>query len=161
MLFQIIEKLYGLNLGCDEPLRNGELLSHIFKFEDRLVKWQRELTDNLRLVDSDSITAHAVQSHVFDGAWVTLRLRIILTLRQINIRLLLHRPVILRLLDRNDNARVGYQDDSLLQQMGTNSVRICLESASQLISLVHAAIQSQQTQGALLGAWWFSLYYSE
>ena len=166
ILFQVIDQLYGLNLGCDEPLSNSELLSQIFKLEDRLVNWQRELTNDLQLVDSDTVAVHATQLNLIDSLWVTLRLRIILTLRQTNLRLLLHRPVILRLLDRNDYARAGFHDDSLLQQMGTNSVRVCLNSASQLISLVHAALvhpalEGQQTKGDLLGAWWFSLYYSK
>lgn len=161
ILGQVIEQLYDCNLGCSDPLTSRELLSQIFKFEDWLAAWQRDLPNDLRLVENETITVYASQSTFSSMDSLRLKMRVILTLRQMNLRLLIHRPIIIRLLDRISSSQTDQHDASLLQQMGANSVRICMDITSQLVALVRSALIGVQGSGPLLGAWWFTLYYSK
>jgi len=88
------------------------------------------------------------------------RFKIILTLRYHNTRILLHRPILVKFLDILGKPTVDKQELSLLQQIGSNSLKNCVESSMEIISIVHMIVKSIGVQRSLLGAWWFSLYYS-
>ncbi len=96
-----------------------------------------------------------------ENAWRQLRLRFILTLRYTNVRILLHRPVLVKFLEGLSNP-VDNHDFSMLQQVGAIHIQIAIKSAKEIICLVLSALQSAsgRAKWGLLGAWWFSLYYS-
>lgn len=52
-------------------------------------------------------------------------------------------------------------EDSMLKQVGQRSKSICFQSASELVSIVNILTHSAEPKRGLLGAWWFTLYYSE
>lgn len=53
------------------------------------------------------------------------------------------------------------QDLKLLQQIGMNSMQIVVESAMEIIDIVWRVVSEPGWKQSLLGAWWFSLYYSK
>jgi hypothetical protein len=48
----------------------------------------------------------------------------------------------------------------LFQQIGFNSVQICMHAASEIINIVNQVVHSTGIQRKFLGACWFTLYYS-
>jgi hypothetical protein len=135
----------------------------VYKIENQLSEWRRALPPQLKLITTGDLAPDRLppEEEIAADTWQELRLRFILTLRYTNIRILLHRPVLVRFLDGLDDPRDN-QDVSLLQQVGTNSIQISIRSAKEIICLVHLVIQSsgRSKKRGLLGAWWFSLYYS-
>ncbi|KAJ8118505.1 hypothetical protein OPT61_g526 [Boeremia exigua] len=45
-------------------------------------------------------------------------------------------------------------------QVGANSIRICAEAAFDIIAMMHQVLTGPDSPRHLLGAWWFSLYYT-
>ncbi|KAB8256860.1 fungal-specific transcription factor domain-containing protein, partial [Aspergillus pseudonomiae] len=154
-----IDLLYGQNLGCDPPLPIGEAVAHVFSLEQELFSWERQLPDAMRLINSDGVEeAHQVAASDYDFA--ALRFRIILTLRYANYRLLLHRPILVRFLDACGGSQSDPQQLQLLHQLGLSSMQICADSTMQIIDLVYDIVHRSDKRPNLLGAWWFSLYYT-
>ena len=88
------------------------------------------------------------------------KLRIILTLRHHNVRALLHRPILTMFLELAGKFEVNQQEIILLQQIGSNSVKICAESTMEIVAIVSTIVKSTGERRNWLGAWWFSLYYT-
>jgi len=115
--------------------------------------WERALPENMGLRNSGDFP--------FQGDDADLeRYRVIITLRYHNIRILIHRLVVVRFLDTCGKFDPADQELALLQQIGSNSVQICVRSSLEIISIVHSIVHSSGVRRGLLGAWWFSLYYT-
>ncbi|OQV06994.1 Fungal specific transcription factor domain-containing protein isoform 2 [Cladophialophora immunda] len=163
VLCTIIDSLYGQNLACSFKANAVDTVALVYKIENQLSEWQRGLPSHMRLIATQDILPERLP-HVessAEEAWRQLRLRFILTLRYTNVRILLHRPVLVKFLDGLSNP-ANHQDTSLLQQVGTIHIQIAIKSAKEIICLVHNALQSAtgRSKWGLLGAWWFSLYYT-
>ncbi|OAG40419.1 hypothetical protein AYO21_05319 [Fonsecaea monophora] len=163
VLCTIIDSLYGQNLACSFKAGAVETIALVYKIENQLSEWQRGLPSHMRLIATQDVLPERLP-HVegsAEEAWRQLRLRFILTLRYTNARILLHRPVLVKFLDGLSNP-ASHQDTSLLQQVGTIHIQIAIKSAKEIICLVHNALQSAtgRSKWGLLGAWWFSLYYT-
>lgn len=93
--------------------------------------------------------------------YFSLKFRVILTTRYLNVRVLLHRPVLVKFISASRSPDYDSQDLMLLKQIGMNSMQICMESAMEIIDIVFAAVSEPGWKESLLGPWWFSLYYSK
>lgn len=91
----------------------------------------------------------------------SLKFSVILTLRYLHLRILLHRPVLVKFIDACGKGGIDAHEESLLRQIGSNSMQICMECAMSIIDIIHEVVHSSGWQKGLLGAWWFSLHYSE
>jgi histidinol-phosphate/aromatic aminotransferase/cobyric acid decarboxylase-like protein len=89
------------------------------------------------------------------------KFRVILTLRYLNLRVLLHRPVLVKFIAASRYPDRDQQDLKILQQIGMNSMQIVTESAMEIIDIVSRVVLEPGWKQSLLGAWWFSLYYSK
>jgi hypothetical protein len=58
-----------------------------------------------------------------------------------------------------DNFDIDPQEINLLQQLGGNSVQICVKSSMEIIAIIHNIVASPTPRRLWLGAWWFTLYY--
>lgn len=151
---KVLDVLYGGNLGC-EPLKNlFDITSQVLKIEHELSETQTQFPPTLSLVQAEDITREP------EASLPILKFRVILTLRYHNLRILTHRPIFHKYLEA-----VGSQDDSIqqisiLHQIGANSLRTCVQSATVIIELVAQNVRSSVGARSLLGAWWFTLYYS-
>jgi hypothetical protein len=164
VLCSTIDQLYGSNLACSHTANAGDTIAVVYRIEDQLLEWQRGLPPEMRLIATHDILPERLPpaENSSESAWRQLRLRFILTLRYTNVRILLHRPVLVKFLDGLNNPNPNH-DLAMLRQMGAINVQITIKSAKEIICLVHNALESAsgRSKWGLLGAWWFSLYYSE
>jgi hypothetical protein len=136
-------------------------MSHIFSMEQHLFSWERSLPQNLQLVSTASLDDMPQQHLSSDTQYFSWKFRVILTLRYLNLRVLLHRPVLVKFISASRSPDRDSQDLKLLQQIGINSLQICTNSAMEIIDIVDRVVAEHGWKQGLLGAWWFSLYYSE
>ncbi|KAJ5446850.1 Transcription factor [Penicillium cf. griseofulvum] len=159
-LWNTLELLYGQNIGCDGPLPVGESVAHIFNLEQHLFSWERSLAHPLQLISSTSIGNLPHDQMSSNSQYLSLRFQVILTLRYLNLRVLLHRPILVKFITASRSPDRDPQDMRLLQQIGMNSLQICANSAMEIIDIVHRVVSEPGWKRSLLGAWWFSLYYT-
>lgn len=165
-MYTIIDTLYGNNVASSDSLNANavETVARVYAIETQLSDWQRSLPLEMKLISIQDLSpSHLPPDHDPTGQlWKELRLRFVITLRYINLRILLHRPVLVKFLDGAENTHDS-QDTSFLQQVGSNSIQIANQSAKELICLVHDVIEApaRSKKRGLPGAWWFSLYYSK
>lgn len=107
----------------------------------------------MRLIKEMDISEHTVKDLTLD------RFHTILTLRYHNLSILIHRGVLVQLCDHMDDLGSQTQDILALMDAARSTVRICVESATDIIMLVHAVAKSDGVFRNVLGAWWFTLYY--
>lgn len=124
---------------------------HVPMIENELHGWSRHIDDFIR---KDATATKDMEG--FDAART--RLRTILSLRLLNSRALLHRPILQRLLA----ACCSPTEHPLAQFLhllpsAWNCVDSCFASARELIRIIHRHCKRKQS----LGAWWYSLYYSK
>lgn len=159
-LWNVLDLLYGQNIGCDAPLPTTEIISNIFSLEQQLFSWERSLDPNLQLISTSQLGGMPRDPITASFEYFSWKFRVILTLRYLNLRVLLHRPVLVKFIAASRSQNRDSQDLKLLQQMGMNSMQICIESAMEIIGIVHGVVAEPGWKHSLLGAWWFSLYYS-
>ncbi|KAF2496525.1 hypothetical protein BU16DRAFT_607099 [Lophium mytilinum] len=150
---EIVDVLYGSNLGCGVPDNVFDIASHLLQFEQKFLTWQQSLPAAMSLVEPETLHSEADDQG-------TLRFRVILTLRFLNLRILTHRPLLSKYLESIRSAHSASQQLHLLKQVGTNSVRTCAQSAIAIIKLMQQVLIPTSPPRHVLGAWWFSLYYA-
>ncbi|KAF2501403.1 hypothetical protein BU16DRAFT_450555 [Lophium mytilinum] len=150
VMWNVIDLLYAANIGCGSSTSVLDFMAYLFKMEQQLMEWERSLPANMALRKSQEILSEEDDTE---------RYRIILTLRYHNLRILIHRLVVVRFLDTCGKADRDEQELALLRQIGLNSVQICAHSSLEIISIVSTIVHSTDVRHEYLGAWWFSLYY--
>lgn len=133
-------------------------MQEILVIEERLCGWKRSLPEKLLLrpwADQETSRWSSPQHHP-----IFARLSVVAQLRYLNVRILLHRPILNRLLQRRQPApgsESAENESKFAEEMRKSSVTVCQDSAMEIIDIVHRVSGS----ATLLGAWWFSIYYSE
>ncbi|PVH98235.1 hypothetical protein DM02DRAFT_531617 [Periconia macrospinosa] len=150
---EIVDDLYESNLGCDTSDNVFDVASQLLQFEQKFLAWQHSLPPTLTLVDSNFLSLENSDQEI-------LRYRFILTIRFLNVRILAHRPLLCKYLELLGTPRPDIQQLAVLMQVGVNSLRICAQSALMIITLMRAVLTFPDPPRHLLGAWWFSLYYT-
>jgi len=150
-LGSVIEKVYGNNISSptDEiPLHH--LLTRVLEVEQDLSTWTQGLPRGLFPVtasDLDRLGVDDSDAH---------RFRIILTLRFLNVRMLLHRSVLSRLLEeRSHDCNAVYRDFMLMMSAG--SLGMCVDAAVETIAIISRTTQRQH----VLPIWWYSIYFGK
>jgi len=152
---RILDALYGSNLDCDSSQDVFKIASQVFQIEHQLSEAQRGFPPTLQLVEmADFVQEPRCPKPI-------LKFRVIFTLRYYNLRILAHRPLLQKYLEILSNRAEDTHHLSSLHQIGVNSLRICMQSASSIVKLMMHLTKSKEEDRALLGAWWFSLYYSK
>ena len=152
-MWNVIDSCYGGNMGCEESTTILDKVTRIFQMEKHLVEWTRSLPGYLGLRSSQDIPFE-------DETAFLEKARVVITLRYQNLRVLLHRSVLVEYLDMVGKQDCDGQELVLLQQIGSNSLNICVNSAMEIILIISTIVSSDGPRRQFLGAWWFSLYYS-
>ncbi|KAH8588841.1 fungal-specific transcription factor domain-containing protein [Bisporella sp. PMI_857] len=152
IMWDVIKLLYAGNIGCDETLPPVDVVSGIFKLEEQLNDWRRELPFHLSLQASQTLPP--------DDSDPNEKFRVILTLRYHNLRILLHRSMLTKLLDLVGKNEEG-NSEPLLTQFAPNNIRCAVESSLETVFIVSDIVSSGKQKQEMLGAWWFTLYYSK
>ena len=159
ILGDIISELYGDNVDIDPGLAIPTMLERTVVLEQKLAAWKHSLHSHLQrrpwdILDHDSVS-RSTWDPVFD------RLSVILTLRYLNTRIVLHRPILSAFLRQRGRSGSSYvsssHEDPFFDDLGERSVRTCKQSAMDIIDIVYKTSKPP----ALLGAWWFTAYYSK
>ncbi|KAK7224688.1 hypothetical protein V2G26_012691 [Clonostachys chloroleuca] len=152
-----IDLLYGSNLGCGDELTDYELVIRTLKLRRRINEWNKQLPPHMPIIKAEEHRGHLGSDPLID------RLRTILALRYHNLRILIHRAVLVRLLKIINNCQTGSMptlETSELKDVVGSTVENCIDSSSEIINILHAAEQGNGERRVMLGAWWFTLYYA-
>lgn len=149
-----MDALYDNNLGCEIVDNVFNTASQLLQFEQKFLAWQHSLPATLTLVDPNSLLLENNDQEMQ-------RYRFVLTVRFHNARILAHRPILSKYLEFFGASKPDDHRMAVLRQVGGSSLRICAQSALAIIALVRAVLNSVDPPRHLLGAWWFSLYYSK
>ena len=151
--------LYGGNLKLsDESNRDVQTAAHVFDLERQLDAWRQSLPQGLDIREASTILTTAVPGTDLHHAG---RLRVILTLRHLNARILLRRPALTYALHMRVKGPVGFEASSSWQLLQSNLLERCLQSAEEMISILHLLATSGTQGKALLGAPWTTVYYGQ
>jgi len=150
---EVFDVLYGSNVGCQESDDIFDIASSLLRFEQKFANWQHGLPATLPLISKEELGRPPTD-------FTFTRLRVVLTIRFLNFCILTHRPLLCKFLETIGKAEVDVQQLTMLRQVGANSVRKCAQSAVLLVNITQWAIEHSQSSRQLLGAWWFSLYFS-
>ncbi|KAL3475745.1 fungal-specific transcription factor domain-containing protein [Aspergillus californicus] len=153
IMYRVIDSLYGCNISFNFASPLADIASSIIEIEQQLTAWQAALPQPLKLVDADDLQN-------IDDVTLLDRLQVILTLQFHNLCILAHRPILDRYLQRLDGSSVAAHEAGTLWQVGHRSKSICLQSSKTIISIVNAITTSSGPRRGMLGAWWFTLYYT-
>ncbi|KXJ90070.1 fungal-specific transcription factor domain-domain-containing protein [Microdochium bolleyi] len=205
ILWKIIASVYGHNIEHEE-LSNPDLMTRIIQLEQDLDQWRASLPAPLALrVSSPSIggidpamgaggggdrpdmTSPATASPGTPGLFLQVdKFRNILTLRYLNTKLLLLRPILTNTLhakylveDQQGQAQQGGAANPFAPSPGGGGVgsahhrrrslgymqsnyftAACFRGAVDTISIIHAAVTRPELGKHMLGAWWFTLCYA-
>ncbi|KAJ9502334.1 hypothetical protein H2202_002399 [Exophiala xenobiotica] len=158
ILGDIITQLYGSNVDSDPNLPIPTMLERTLSLEQRLSAWKRNLFPQLQRRPWDTLDPDSVSASTWDPVFD--RLSVIITLRYLNTRILLHRPVLSAFLRKRACYRsIGVEsdeEDPYFQDLAGKSLKICGQSAMEIVQIVHKTSKPP----TMLGAWWFSTYYT-
>ncbi|KAJ9602617.1 hypothetical protein H2200_012810 [Cladophialophora chaetospira] len=157
----IIDQLYGKNLGLDKSPSVIDIISPIAGIDNDLRDWADSLSPNLKPLSSAELLAILAAVDSPGAAFPRVnRCRVVLTLRSLNVRVLLYRPVLARYIDTAYSTVVDPAEALLLNRLGSYSLQICFRSAMEIITIVSTLVQTRGTARQWLNAWWFTLYYT-
>jgi hypothetical protein len=88
------------------------------------------------------------------------RLRTALSFRYFGACVLAHRPLLLKFLDFEADSD-GEQNLLLLNGMGALSLKACLDACGDIVLLGRNVMKESSSATNLLGAWWYTTYYSK
>ncbi|KAJ2897241.1 hypothetical protein MKZ38_004843 [Zalerion maritima] len=151
--YKIIILLYRNNMDCEKSMSEMEMLAQIFQLELQLNEWETSLPPALRLRSPSALPEGDIQDPIPE------RFRLVLTLRALNTRVLLHRPILTKVL-AGFYAAGQVQPQRPFSQMLANYSQACIESAKSIVAIIHAVLTEPRLGKNFLGAWWYTLYYT-
>ncbi|GKU10880.1 hypothetical protein FLAG1_10192 [Fusarium langsethiae] len=155
---RIISSLYGNNLGCEDQTSDTVIMTSIIHFGQELSDWQHSLPQDMTLRSVEELPQN---THEDAHASLRERFRIILTLRYLNVQLLLHRPVFIRSLGALlKDPKTPHRHIGSINSMHANLDRVFIQVAENTIDIIHAILKRPDHGRHLIGAWWFTLYYA-
>lgn len=153
----ILERLYDNNLGSNPNPEPSQILEQTTKVCFGLAQWQDTLPSNLKIM-----TCHDTIDAVAPLMLESTRLRVLLSLRYLGIRILAMRPVINLFLDIIGSESSSHEHTSRwLHSCGATILSDLVKTAGDVLHISKELLKaSETTHQNLLGAWWFSCYYS-
>ncbi|KIX98660.1 uncharacterized protein Z520_05961 [Fonsecaea multimorphosa CBS 102226] len=166
VMYQIIDTCYGQNLGLEEYLPVSEIISLTLQGETQLNEWKNQIlpSQNLRVCSTPLCSQDLDKLEAKDK--IKERFNLVLSLRFHNLHILLHRPILEKLLDVHgggggaSSGGGGDSETNMMRQVCISSVENCVDSAMIIISIVHTVVLSNGWRRDLLGAWNYSLFYT-
>jgi hypothetical protein len=149
-----LERLYDQNLGLRTRLPMSESLNHISKLRWELAQWQDNLPSCLQIITSQE-TLHDVPLTIG-----TTRLRVLLSLRFLGARILILRPVLSHFLDLSGMTASNDHQLEWLQNSGADLLADLVRTCTDVLHISKNILAASTNDQNLLGAWWFSCYYS-
>jgi hypothetical protein len=148
---EVIERIYQKNFGPSRIWQFSKLLSEVILCEDELDHWRASIPAPFQIIKSAQLVSSAASDRSLPFS-----LNLVLTLRYLNARILLHRAIIESFLRRKGNQEET--EMTAVESFGKESLTISLSSSREMIELISEA----QTQGLrILTTTWFMIYYGQ
>ncbi|KIW39315.1 hypothetical protein, variant [Exophiala oligosperma] len=159
VMYQIIDTCYGQNLGLEDFLPVAEIIALTLRGETQLTEWRTQSLPslNLRVCNTPLCSQDLEKLEAKDK--ITERFNLVLSLRFHNLHILLHRPILEKLLEAHGGP-TNDTETTMMHQVCISSIENCVESAIIIISIVHTVVLSSGWRRDLLGAWNYSLFYT-
>ncbi|KAL2835446.1 fungal-specific transcription factor domain-containing protein [Aspergillus pseudoustus] len=154
VIYKTLETLYDSNIGSDEKVADYELITRVLRLRNSLQEWVSQLPPHMNLISARECLTDIGRHPTAD------RFRIILTMRYHNLRLLIHRIVLVRLCEYIDDGDAHSHETIALQDIVRSTVQITLESATEIINILSTLVESEWAQRGLLGVWWCTVYHT-
>lgn len=148
ILGQIINHVYQGNYSNTHDISHDAVLARVINEETNLGKWKTELPSPLHIVSRDEL---AVNIGVPE---LPFSLSLVLTFRYLNARILLHRGIVESCFIQTQ--ATGGAEWNGLNVYGKESIKITLESASDLIDMIFTMTEGQIPTFTTI---WFLIYY--
>ena len=150
MASKIITNLYGQNLDSAQPMQSSDLITEIVELDKEL----RSLELSLQV---DLLPASSALGNIDQEPQHTRKGRMMITLRLLNIKILLHRPCLeKRLRERSEGS--PYPQD-FLGGVLTSSVESCTRAARDTILMTRNFVSIRHSGPQLLGPVFLVLHY--
>lgn len=149
----ITKRLYYDNVGSPPPLSCAETLTETFNLSYKLSEWHGNVPRALR--PGEGLEKQYTRHQPLE----TRRLQVALSFRYSGACILLHRPILQKLWDFNSDSTS--LELTLLKGTGFLSLRSCMDTCRDAIQVGTSIVKEINRQTNLLGAWWFTTYYSE
>jgi hypothetical protein len=159
-LGKILEQQYGQNLGAQKCSSVIDAIAPIAAIANDLQEWVDTLPSYLGAISASDLAA-PLPTHQSTRQKLSYHFRVVLTLRFLNVRILLHRPVLDRYIESSYISAPDLPANVLLSRLGSHSAYMCFKSAIEVISIVNSLVRSKDPAKALLNAWWFTVYYGK
>ncbi|KIW21196.1 hypothetical protein PV08_01776 [Exophiala spinifera] len=159
IMYQIIDTCYGQNLGLEDFLPMAEIVSLTLRAETQLIEWKNQTLPSLSLRICNTPLCSKDLDKFDANDKITERFNLVLSLRFHNLHILLHRPILEKLLDTHGGPG-NDAETTMMHQVCINSVENCVDSAMIIISIVHTVVLASGWRRDLLGAWNYSLFYT-
>ncbi|KAK9799127.1 putative Transcription factor domain-containing protein [Seiridium cardinale] len=153
IMWTVIDTLYACNIDSQTEESILTVASNILRIEQQFLEWESSLNPVLVLIQAQELSFNTTYT-------LARRLRVILTLRFHNLCILAYRPCLDFHLNKLGGQPVTNSGTSIFMQIGGRNVQACFQSASSIIGIVHSITHSAGPSLKLLGAWWFTLYYT-
>ena len=152
---ETLDQLYDQNLGSSTSLNSYDTVARSFELCWKLAEWRHALPLNLRLVTSSEMLYK-------DNIPLEMtRFRVLLSLRYLGARVLVTRPICLKFLDFDVESNGGDHELGLLRDAGVSGLRDCIHTCTEVIGIVGVIVNGFKNDTNLMGAWWYSTYYSK
>jgi hypothetical protein len=149
-----LERLYDQNLGLHTRFPMSESLNQISELRWELAQWQDNLPSGLQIINS--------QESLDDIPLTigTTRLRVLLSLRFLGARILILRPVLSQFLDFSGMTALNEHQSEWLRNSGAVLLADLVRTCGDILQISKSILAGSRNDQNLLGAWWFSCYYS-
>jgi hypothetical protein len=152
---EAVDRLYGQNLGLRTSIPMSESFDQISRLCWKLAQWQDDLPSSLKIITSRD---------TLDDVPLTLgttRFRVLLSLRYLGARVLLLRPALSQFLDLPVTTGSNEHQSEWLRNSGASLLADLVRTCSDVLQISKTILIGSKKDQNLLGAWWFSCYYSE
>ncbi len=161
ILGKVIEQLYNQNLGVEQASDMLTTITVVWDLDSELREWDRELPQELRVLSSTEVSLIFDSIDLTAPVMLSRRFQFILTLRYLNLRLLLHRPILIKQFETTYSPNLNLAEANILSKLGSRSLLTCFRCSMQTIDIVTRITSEPKSATRYLSAWWFTLYYSK
>lgn len=153
-----VHRLYEGNLGFSTNSPTSEVLNQVSTLCWKLAQWQDRLPPGLRIINCESETLDEDHLVISQG---TLRFRVLLSLRYLGARVLILRPVLTNFLDTTCILASSEHQARWLRKCGAGLLEDLVHTCRAVFQISKKILAGTRNDQNLLGAWWFSCYYSK
>ncbi|EXJ54849.1 uncharacterized protein A1O5_12915 [Cladophialophora psammophila CBS 110553] len=153
----ILQTVYQNNIQTKEILPSSKVFQNIMAIEPQLTAWKAELPSHIRLQTRDTMI-EATNPAVSDAP-IDITMSLVLTLRFLHTRMLLHRRMLVCFLQNGRSTADTDGEWNFLMNFGKASVEMCLSAALDILDILKSNSPSP-TKSPVLTTWWFQIYYA-